>query len=91
MGLFRIRYGWLKCRRAPAYPNTEWAGHRSGFDFGEQPTSYDINDPDGRFLGAVPVPPIRILQIGDDFIAGVASDDFDVETVVVLPLFKPKR
>lgn len=68
-----------------------WAGHRSGSDFAEQPTSYDLYDPDGRFLGAVSVPPIRILQIGDDFIAGVARDDFDVETVVVLPLIKPKR
>jgi len=68
-----------------------WAGHRSGSDFWEQPTSYDLYDPDGRFLGAVSVPPIRILQIGDDFIAGVVRDDFDVETVVVLRLIKPKR
>jgi hypothetical protein len=68
-----------------------WAGSRSGFDFAQQPISYDIYDPDGRFLGAVSVPPIRILQIAEDFIAGVARDDFDVETVVVLPLVKPKR
>ena len=68
-----------------------WAGRRSGSDFREQPTSYDLYDPDGRFLGAASVPPIRILQIGDDFIAGVARDDLDVETVVVLRLIKPGR
>jgi hypothetical protein len=68
-----------------------WASHRSGFDFAQQPTSYDLYDPGGRFLGAVSVPPIRILQIGDDFIAGVARDDLDVETVVVLPLIRSKR
>jgi hypothetical protein len=68
-----------------------WAGHRSGSDFGEEPTSFDVYDPDGRFLGSVAVPPVRILQIGDDFMAGVARDELDVETVLVLPLVKPKR
>ena len=49
-----------------------WAGHRGGSDFREQPTSY--YDPDGRLLGHVSFPPLRILRIGDDFIAALSRD-----------------
>ncbi len=54
--------------------------------------AYQTVTSDSRGLEThVDVPPIRILQIGDDFVAGVAREDVDVETVVVLPRLKPKR
>ncbi len=50
------------------------------------PTEYDVLDPDGRFLGTVELPPLRLFRIRDDLVAGVEVDAFGVERVVLLPL-----
>lgn len=50
------------------------------------PTRYDIFDPDGRYLGELSLPAMKIMQIGPDFVAGVTQDDLDVERLIMLPL-----
>ena len=53
------------------------------------PTSWDVYEPDGRWLGSVEVPPIRVMQIGADFVAGIEVDDLGVNYAMVYTLEKP--
>lgn len=48
---------------------------------------FDVFERDGRFLGQVAVP-FRPIEIGADYIAGVATDELDVQSIVVAPLIK---
>lgn len=49
---------------------------------GEEPAVRDVFDPEGRWLGAVELPAgLRVLEIGEDYVLGVARDEFDVEYV----------
>lgn len=66
-----------------------WVG--SGATYGRAPehARYDVFEREGRYLGAVDVPSLRIMQIGDDFIAGVRTDSLGVAYAAVLPLIKP--
>jgi hypothetical protein len=50
---------------------------------------YDVYDPEGVYLGTVDVPPILIMSIGADFIAGKETDALGVDYAVVLPLDRP--
>jgi len=66
-----------------------WVG--SGATSGSPPARarYDVFEAGGRHLGAVDVPSLRILQIGENFIAGVRTDSLGVPYAAVLPLIKP--
>lgn len=67
-----------------------WVGYADGWPGDLDPTTWDVFDGEGRFLGSVTLPePIRVMTIGDDWIAGVARDELDVSYVVVWPLIKP--
>jgi hypothetical protein len=68
-----------------------WVG--SGATHGTAPehARYDVFEAGGRYLGAVDVPSLRIMQIGDDFIAGVRTDSLGVSYAAVLPLTKPSE
>jgi sugar lactone lactonase YvrE len=67
-----------------------WVGAADGWPGTPNPTAWDVFDPDGRFLGTVTLPePLRVLEIGDDFVAGVAFDALDVPYAVVRDLIKP--
>lgn len=48
---------------------------------------FDVFERDGRYLGQVAVP-FRPIEIGADYIAGVATDELGVQSVVVAPLIK---
>lgn len=52
------------------------------------PREYDIFDPDGRFLGTVAMPAIRVHEIGEDYVAGVRTDDLGISYAVVLPIVR---
>jgi hypothetical protein len=82
--------------RKPAYTHIVadaeghwWVG--SGRTWGRAPehARYDVFEKDGRYMGPVDVPSLRIMQIGDEFIAGVRTDSLGVPYAVVLPLRKP--
>jgi len=54
-----------------------------------KPVDYLVFDPDGGFLGAVTLPPIDVLEIGDDYIMGVYRDEMEVEYLRLHTIFKP--
>lgn len=53
------------------------------------PLRHDVFDPEGRFLGTVETPVMRIMEIGRDFVAGVEEDELGVPYVAVYALVKP--
>lgn len=63
-----------------------WVG-RDG-DQSRLPTTFDVFGPAGRFMGQVELPPLRLMHIGRDFIAGISYDELDVERAVVLSLMR---
>lgn len=65
-----------------------WAGARSGSEFDQEPTEYDVFDEGGRLLGTVAVPTMRVTQIGSDFVAGVETDSLGVQYAVLYRLAK---
>ncbi len=42
-----------------------------------------VFDPAGALLGVVPLPPIQVLEIGDDYVMGLYRDELDVEYLQV--------
>jgi hypothetical protein len=50
---------------------------------------YLVFDPEGTLLGTVGLPPIRILEIGSDYILGVFEDDLEVEYLQLFEIRKP--
>jgi len=51
------------------------------------PERWTVLDPEGRWLGAVAMPPnFHPMDIGEDWILGVERDELDVEYVVIYPL-----
>jgi hypothetical protein len=55
---------------------------------GEGAIEFLLFDPSGLLRGPVLVPPVRILEIGDDYVLGVARDEMEVQYVQVLSLVK---
>ncbi|HKJ93294.1 MAG TPA: hypothetical protein VJ957_09000, partial [Longimicrobiales bacterium] len=62
---------------------------RAPMDAGWTRTEYGVFRPDGRYLGALSAPPVRIEQIGDSLVAGVAVDSLGVQRVEIMRLRKP--
>ncbi|UCG87858.1 MAG: hypothetical protein JSW71_04745 [Gemmatimonadota bacterium] len=50
---------------------------------------YLVFDPAGVLLGPVSVPPMRVLDIGDDYLLGVHQDDLEVEYLQLFAIVKP--
>jgi len=50
---------------------------------------YFVFDRRGVFLGPVALPPIQVLDIGDDYVAGIYRDDLEVEYLQVFEILKP--
>lgn len=50
------------------------------------PGRYRIPSPDGRWLGAVTLPPLSVLEIGEDYVLGLFRDDLDVQHLRVYRL-----
>ncbi len=47
---------------------------------------YLVFDPAGALLGRVPLPPIQLLEIGEDYVMGVHHDEFEVEYLEVFEI-----
>lgn len=47
-----------------------------------------VHAPDGRYLGAVATPVMDVMHIGEDFVAGVVTDELGVQRVKVVPVRK---
>jgi hypothetical protein len=64
---------------------------RLGPTVGSEGTSVDhlVFDPNGALLGTVALPPIRILEIGADFVMGVYRDELEVEHLALYEFRKP--
>jgi hypothetical protein len=52
------------------------------------PVDHLVFDPQGILLGTVTVPPLRILEIGDDYIMGIRRDELEVEYLEVYTIAK---
>ncbi len=50
---------------------------------------YLVFDPGGLLLGTVVLPPIDVLEIGEDYVLGVYRDDMEVEYLRVHAIVKP--
>jgi len=50
---------------------------------------YLVFDPEGHLLGTVPLPPVRILEIGLDYVLGVYQDELEIQYLHVHRLLKP--
>lgn len=51
---------------------------------------HGVFDTRGALLGTLPLPPIRVLEIGRDYILGVYEDELEVEYLRLYPLVKPE-
>lgn len=57
---------------------------------GDAPAPWDVFSAEGVWLGAVEQPArFRFMEIGDDYVAGVWTDDLDVEFVRLYEIVKP--
>lgn len=64
-----------------------WAGEHTRYP--AVPRTWTVFSSDGRLLGEVVMPErFNLLQIGNDFVLGIALDDLDVEHVRLYPLEK---
>jgi hypothetical protein len=50
---------------------------------------HNVFDAKGALLGTLPLPPIRVLEIGEDHILGVYEDELEVEYLHLYSLVKP--
>lgn len=58
----------------------------------EEPTSWSVFGPSGRWHGEVVMPArFSVLEIGEDYVLGMRRDEFDVEYVQLFDLIKPGR
>lgn len=53
------------------------------------PVDYIVFDPEGVLLGAVTLPPIDAIEIGDDYVLGIYRDEMEVEYLQVHAIIKP--
>lgn len=53
---------------------------------GSTAMTWDVLDPEGRFLGQVALPRMFVMHIGERSVAGVVLDELEVPRVVVLPV-----
>lgn len=78
------RTGHIWSRRSdPDHPMTRAGWH----SLRDTPTTWDVFDPDGVWLGSVDLPPrFHAYEFGEDYVAGVWKDEMDVEFVRVYGL-----
>jgi hypothetical protein len=69
------------------------AGHlwvkTPGATHGREGDRYLVFTADGHPVGPVSVPPVRVLEIGDDYLVGVRRDEFEVQYLQVYQLARP--
>lgn len=78
----RTGHVWTE-RPDPDNPKTRAGWH----SLRDAPTTWDVFDPDGVWLGSVELPPrFMAYEFGGDHVAGVWKDELDVEFVRVYAL-----
>jgi hypothetical protein len=65
-----------------------WVEIPRGLDEQSRPIDHEVFDPEGRWLGKVVLPPLQLLEIGDDYVIGLHRDGLGVESVRVHRLSK---
>ncbi len=60
-----------------------------GTDGAPESTDHLVFDPQGVLLGTIALPPIEVLEIGDDYVMGVYRDELEVEYLHVYEIVKP--
>ncbi|NIM49279.1 MAG: hypothetical protein GTN78_19870 [Gemmatimonadales bacterium] len=58
---------------------------RGGFEA----TEYRVFDRTGKLLGSMQLPPIRILEIGKDYVIGIYEDELEVQYLQIFDIVKP--
>jgi hypothetical protein len=53
------------------------------------PVDHLVFDPTGVLLGSVALPPIDVLEIGDDYVMGIYRDELEIEYLQVHEIVKP--
>lgn len=66
-----------------------WVRRGPTTDGRSEAIEYLVFDRSGALLGSLPLPPIRILEIGMDYIIGVHEDDLGVQYVQTFEIVKP--
>jgi len=68
-----------------------WVERGPGGRGSERGVAYLVFDPAGGLLGALVMPPMRVLEIGSDYVLGVVRDELEVQSLQVLKIEKPPR
>jgi hypothetical protein len=55
----------------------------------DSPLEHLVFNPEGEWLGVVQLPPIRVMEIGSDYVLGVYEDELEVQYLHLYPLRKP--
>ena len=58
---------------------------------GSTTVDYLVFDPVDGLLGVVPLPPLQVLEIGEDYLMGVYRDELEVEYLQVYGIIKPQQ
>lgn len=68
---------------------TLWGELDPGVPDPTRPSSWDVFESSGRYLGSVSLPPrFEPFEIGSDYVLGVRKDELDIEHLLQLPLVK---
>ncbi len=66
-----------------------WVERGPGGSADSRMTEYLVFDPEGELLGSLSMPPIRVLEIGSDYLLGVVRDELEVEYLLLFKIEKP--
>jgi hypothetical protein len=86
----RTGHWWVRRFRWARPDSQEPSGAEDQSSSESEPYRYDVFEPEGRFLGTVEIPEMRVMVIGRHFVAGVETDELGVEYVAVYELVKPE-
>ena len=65
-----------------------WVRHPRSLIPSDGPDRYTILDPQRVWLGEVSVPPLELLEVGEDYLTGVSRDHLGVEVLQVYELLR---
>jgi hypothetical protein len=80
----RPHYSWIALDRV----GNLWVQRGRANGSAAESVDHLVFDPTGALLGVVALPPIEVLEIGDDYVMGVYRDELDVEYLQVHEIVK---
>jgi hypothetical protein len=66
-----------------------WVARGPTLSGGSEGTEYLVFDRAGEFLGPVLVPPVRVLEIGADYLIAARQDELEIQYLQVFEITKP--